>query len=261
MNKFHPSTQSKPASQLHLRSPLLIKISFCGVFVGGLVAIIVTRLIFNQHHAHWYEDTIPSISKTGALAPADTVFAVIMGATGLFILATWIYTFAFNKAQIEKLDRTGAYPLWNKIVLALGLSEGVSVSLMAIISLEVHDNLHIFLSICVFTFGALAFLAESFALGRWRYRIKEPTAPLPKSFHLRQLTAVTVSILGLSFLYLFLERESGPIVDFYTTQIIYIANEHLLAILQFSYALLLLPEVLAHFSTEMTPTPIRCHDD
>ncbi|MDA8637741.1 Frag1/DRAM/Sfk1 family protein [Rhodospirillales bacterium] len=223
----------------------VINISFFGVFVLGMLAIVVSRLVFNVDHSDWYIDTIPSISKTAAFEPSGTYFSILMGGSGLCIIIVWSYTYLFNWEKLSELPTDGKrFSKWNKLTLFLGIGEGVSVALMATVSLETHNDAHIAFSIGTFLFGSLAFLSESFLLGRWRYISKEKRH---YSFRIRQINAISIALISLFFLYLFLERTNGPIVDFYTTQIIYIASEHVIATCSFAYAPLLFLEVRKHF--------------
>jgi hypothetical protein len=45
------------------------------------------------------------------------------------------------------------------------------------------------------------------------------------------------------FLYLYLQKDTAPFIDRYTTQIIYVLSEHLIAVLGFSYSPLAFLEI------------------
>ncbi len=234
------------------KTPFHRAIIYWGVFLGGIFSIIVTRLTFNQYHSDWYDRTIPTISKAGALPPADIVFALTMGPVGLLIIFFWIEVYYYNKQRVSELPNPKLYPLWNKIMLFWGLAQGLSVSLMAIISLEMHNDLHIMLSISVFLCGAFVIIFESCFLSGWR---RHNGQPFDKMTKIRRITAVFVSCMGLFFLYLFLEKGNSPFIDRYTTQVIYIINEHILAIWSFSYPTLLFSEINSFYKKKkLNPT-------
>jgi hypothetical protein len=132
----------------------------------------------------------------------------------------------------------------------VGLFDGTSIFLMATISLETNNDFHILLSKFVFISGSLAFLVETFFLGAWRKYIYKSWTEYPLSFKFRKISSAIIPIVGLTFLYLFIEKDNGPIVNPYVTQIFYILNEHVLATMHFSYALFWLPEMLRHFHPE-----------
>ena len=96
----------------------------------------------------------------------------------------------------------------NRLTVFLGLCQGMSVILMATIDMEMQEFLHILFSITTFVFGALAYLADVFGASRWRVGVAETV-----SYRLRRVLALSVTPIGLFFLYLFLEKANGPIVD------------------------------------------------
>lgn len=116
MTRTLSSSKHPTLFELLLGTRLALTTTFYGVFFGGMSAIIITRLVFNQYHSDWYKDTIPSISKTGALAHSDIVFAILMGGTGLIIYAMWTYIYFFNKEMIAKTNAPRKFVYWNIFV-------------------------------------------------------------------------------------------------------------------------------------------------
>ncbi|WP_028880453.1 hypothetical protein [Terasakiella pusilla] len=218
----------------------LIDVSYIGVFVFGMLSILVARLVFNLDHSDWYERTVPTISKTAAFEPASSYFSVIMGLSGICILVCWTYTYFFNHFCLKSLGKPAVpFYKWNYLTFFLGLGQGMSVIMMSAISLETNEYLHILFSIGTFTFGALSFVSESYFLGPWRKLCQQRPHV---SYKIRRICALVVSALSLMLLYFFIFRKSGHFADFYTTQIFYVMCEHLLATLSFSYSLMLLWE-------------------
>ena len=205
------------------------RLAFIWVFVGGLLTIAVCRAIFFVHHPEWFVDTVPTASKTAALAPSAIVFTFGMDTVGLCILAVWIFHGAVNQAEIRARGRGSEAA--NRLTVFLGLCQGISVILMATIDMEMQEFLHILFSITTFVFGALAYLADVFGASLWRVGVAETV-----SYRLRRMLAVSVTPIGLFFLYLFLEKANGPIVDPDVTQVVYVSTEHVLAFLSFAYA-------------------------
>ena len=75
---------------------------FVGVFVFGLLAVIVARIIHSLEYPDAYQTTIPSISGTARHGLASIVFTFFMGASGaLIIYATYVWHL-FNVSCIKK---------------------------------------------------------------------------------------------------------------------------------------------------------------
>ena len=108
------------------------------------------------------------------------------------------------------------------------------------VSLETSNLGHIIFSASAFTSLGVAFLFDSFVLGNWRNYKSDKTH---MSFHVRRILAIVFALNAVFFLYLYLQKDTAPFVDRYTTQIVYVLSEHLIAVLGFSYSPLALLEI------------------
>jgi hypothetical protein len=214
---------------------------FVGVFVFGLSAVILARVIHSLEHPDAYQTTIPSISGTARQGLASIVFASFMGASGVLIIYSTYVWHLFNVSCIRQTGHlTKKFITLSRCVLLIGTIAGLSVILMATVSLETSNLGHIIFSASTFTSLGVAFLFDSFVLGNWRnYKSHETHM----SFRVRRITSILFALNAMFFLYLYLQKDTAPFIDRYTTQIIYVLSEHLIAVLGFSYSPLAFLEI------------------
>ena len=105
-----------------------------------------------------YQTTIPSISGTARHGLASTVFTLFMGASGaLIIYATYVWHL-FNVSCIRQTGHlTKKFITLSRCVLLIGTIVGLSVILMATVSLETSNLGHIIFSASTFTTLGLRF--------------------------------------------------------------------------------------------------------
>jgi len=239
---------SRFCAGLYLRTPFGVLMAMTvWILMGAVIIIAITRYIFSQHHPKWFINDQPSISKTAAFAPSDTFFTAGMNSIAICVFIAWAIGHGYNALKIEKVckeanfDRTFAI-IFNNVSLLLGLIQGITLSLAATVNLEISDYYHIVFSIAAFGSGALVFVSDSFGTSRWR-KYSQSAIELGFYFKIRRVISVAVTTGSLWYLYLWLNKNSGFIVDEYVTQVVYVTTEHILVTFSFLYAPLYLFEI------------------
>ena len=125
---------------------------FVGVFVFGLSAVILARVIHSLEHPDAYQTAIPSISGTARQGLASIVFASFMGASGVLIIYSAYVWHLFNVSCIRQTGHlTKKFITLSRCVLLIGTIAGLSVFSMATVSLETSNLGHIIFSASTFT--------------------------------------------------------------------------------------------------------------
>ena len=135
------------------------------VFFMGVPLIISTRIIFYIYHPEYFINRLPSISKTAAYTPGSYLFYPGMTFVSLCILVTWTYIYQLNKDRISHFSTDDnnhlLLHLTNSLATILGVSAGIFLGFLSIISLETDDPLHILLSILFFSCLILSFIFDT----------------------------------------------------------------------------------------------------
>ena len=229
--------------RLSLALPLVLLIS--------MPAVLATRLILNATYPDRFDHTIPSISKTAAYAPGSYVFAIGMSAVAICIVISW---WVFRRVGSERIlhfaPRSYQYRLLglNSAGSVLGMIAGLMLGLLAIISLEVHNDLHMILSALYFPFQILAFVVDSLCYVLLRRSVgRKVSRELNLAVMTRLCLCLAIMISAGLFLYMFMNKSGGLFGSRHLAQQVYIISEHAVAWLSLGYPAALYPDVLRHF--------------
>ena len=221
------------------------------VFLIGAPVIVATRLILYSTYPGRFDHMIPSISKTAAYAPGNYVFAVGMSAVAVCIFIAWSIC---RRIGNERILHLAPQAYQNRLLglngagSVLGMIAGLMLALLALISLEGENSLHMVLSALFFSFQVLAFAVDTFCyqlLRRYAGRKADRELKLAATTRLWMCLAVVTS--ANLFLYMFMNKSDGLFDSRHLAQQVYIFSEHALSFLSLAYPGALFPDVLRYF--------------
>ena len=223
-----------------------------GIFIVGVSIIFLTRYVFHVFHPSYFDGRVPSISKSAAYAPGSYLFCLGMIIVCVLIFITVahvrnIYHTRINRLTLNENERHHLLKLCNTGCF-IGQSAGVFLALLAIISLEVNDPIHIILSFLFFASQNLAFVYDFFCtqkLNRYARAESGNTATLPGKG--RAILFVIITCLSLFYLFMFLTKDSDIYSDNYFAHQIFAITEYTWATLAFLYPALYYPEIKKMF--------------
>ncbi len=220
------------------------------VFLIGVPVILATRTILNSTYPGRFDHMIPSISKTAAYAPGNYVFAVGMSAVAVCIFIAWSIC---RRIGNERILHLAPQAYQNRLLgmngagSVLGMIAALMLALLALISLEVDDALHMFLSALFFSFQVLAFAVDTLCYVVFRrYVGRRGDRELKLAATTRLWMCLAVAISGSLFLYMFMNKSDGLFDSRYLAQQVYIFSEHALSFLFLAYPAALFPDVLRY---------------
>ncbi len=202
------------------------------IFVGGVGTVLLTMLTFYRHFPHEFQGTFPTISNAASYDPTELMFAFGMGSVGLCIAIAWPIYGAYNRRNIA-LSPAPQLHWFNRLGVLLGLTQGISVFLMAYFSMRISLDAHMAASYGTFIAGSFAFQVDAFGTARWREARGLPPGRLRR---LRARLALAVAGLGCFFLYMFITKDSNPFGNHHVTRLVYGASELLFSTASFAYA-------------------------
>lgn len=223
------------------------------VFLIGAPLIILTRVIFHIYHPEYFVNRLPSISKTAAFAPGSYLFSLGMILVSLCILISWTYIYQLNRDRIRQLSfNNNSYVLLhlkNVTASILGISAGIFLGLLSVISLDIDDPLHISLSILFFNCQILSFIFDTLcALAIIKIASLHNIEIENLTLSGKPYVCVTITLASIFFLFMYLAKDSTIFTDKYFAQKLYITAEYSTSLLAFSYSALYYPEINAHFN-------------
>lgn len=211
------------------------------ILFGGLGSMVLSLVLFRFHHPRKWAESVPTVSEASSYAPSEALFALLMGSVGVAIALGWLFYFAYNRRAIGPQAPAGQY-IAIGVTLGLGLTQAVSVFLLAVFSLRTGHDIHMAASYGAFIAGALAFLFDSFVAGRWR----DTRSPWLRRWRLRRARlALAVVAASLLFLYMFITKNRDPFGNMLVTRIVYVTSELTMATLSFLYAPICAAEMIA----------------
>lgn len=230
-------------------APLLV------CFIGGPL-IICTRIIFYIYHPQYFINRLPSISKTAAYAPGSYLFSFGMILVSLCILISWTYIYQLNRDRIRQLScNNNGYVLLhlkNATASVLGISAGIFLGLLSVISLELDDPLHILLSILFFNCQILSFIFDTLcALAIIKIASLHNIEIENLTLNGKPYVCVTITLAATFFLFMYLTKDSTIFNDRYFSQQLYIMAEYTTSLLAFAYSALYFPEINNHFNKDV----------
>lgn len=236
---------------LRLADPYRLSLASLLVFLVGVPTIFLTRFVFHETRPEYFARSIPTISKSSAFAPASHVFLAGMLVVATCIVISWWLVYRLSRERARALSAgLPQQRLHDGLALTaatLGSLAGICLALLAIVTLETHDPLHIVLSYVFFITQLSAFVADTVGallLNRALRRRNDD-----ERYHLggKPLVCLAAVLLGLLYLFLFLSRDNVLYLDGMTAQGLYVINEYVLATFCFAYAALYFPELRRHF--------------
>lgn len=202
----------------------------------GMPTIVLTRLLAWWHQPQLFATTLPSVSKTAALAPGSWVFATgMLLVAGCSILA-WPIFRMLNRRAIRSLAPAAAAPSierLNSAAALAGVTAGCALGALAVITLEVYDALHMLLSQLFFSALVLALLCDALVAQRL------PAAPAWMRARLAVCGAVV--LFAVVFLFMYVTKDSGLIAERMLVRWLYVGAENLLCLALGAYPLIYLP--------------------
>lgn len=219
-----------------------------GIFFVGVVIIFLTRYIFYIYHPSNFEGRVPSISKSAAYAPGSYLFCVGMIIVCILIFITVahvsnIYHTRINSLMLAEKERRHLQKLCNS-GCNIARSAGVFLALLAVISLEVNDPVHIILSFLFFASQNLAFIFDFFCTQKLNHYIRAQdgsSAMLPGRG--RAILFVVITCLSLFYLFMFLTKDSDIYSNNYLAHQVFAVTEYTWATLAFLYPAFYYPEI------------------
>lgn len=219
-----------------------------GIFVVGVMIIFLTRYIFYVYHPSYFDNRVPSISKSAAYAPGSYLFCIGMIVVCVLIFITVahvrnIYHTRINRLSLTEDERHHLLKQCNAGCF-IGQSAGVFLALLAIISLEVNDPVHIVLSFLFFASQNLAFIFDFLCTQKLNHYIRDQagsTIELPGRG--RAILFVIITCLSLFYLFMFLTKDSDIYSNNYLAHQVFAITEYTWATLAFLYPALYYPEI------------------
>lgn len=241
-----------------LLHPYHLSLGLVLVLPLGVATIFLSRFAFHLARPEYFERRLPTISKTGAFPPASYVFLSGVGMVSLCVFVTWVLVAWLHRDRLRELPRER--PHWRLCRLlsiaapTVGVVAGLSLGLLTVITLQVSDAGHIFLSIVFFVAQILAFQLDALCLillGRMREAEYGEAGRLATAG--RPAVAAITLTLGLFYLFMFVSKDLGIYHPRILAQGVYVLTEYILATFCFAYASLYYPEVRDHFRARRDP--------
>lgn len=225
------------------------------VFLLGVPTIFLTRFVFHATRPEYFADTIPTISKSAAFAPASDVFLIGILVVSTCIVMAWLLVFRMSRERLQALAgrarHARLYRTLSAAAAGFGILAGICLALLAIITLEVQDPVHIALSYAFFITQLSAYLADSWAAWLMNRMLAAEDAGPGLSLGGKPVVCLATILLGLFYLFLFLTREKGLYPNEMLVQGIYVMTEYVLSTLCFAYSALYFPELRRHFRASL----------
>jgi hypothetical protein len=234
------------------------------VFVMGVTALALSRVLFYIFHPSGFVGTLPSISETISVTPGSTAFQSLMCAIAPCIVIFWLTNFSQVRVQIGSLAASG-----RSTALATGLNIAACATgllaggmLAGLTAIKLHDghiahHWHILLSEGFYSSQVISFLFDAACAMARRDGSGNPAQA--RSLRLRLVIGPTATVTALMFLYLYVWREIVP--DPLLSQAIYVACEYTLATLCFAYPVAAYPELRAFYGGEVQSRALSAASD
>lgn len=194
----------------------------------GVPTILLTRLLAWLYQPGLFDGTLPTISKTAAFAPGSLLFTPGMTLVAGAIVLAWPVAHGVNARAIAQRPAAQARGLTmlNRAALAAGITAGIALGALSIVTLEVHDPAHVELSKLFFGAQILALLID----GSLSLR-------LDAGAQARKRLCLAVAASAFVFLLAFLVKDADALADSMVVRWIYVGSESLVCVLMLCYSL------------------------
>jgi hypothetical protein len=211
------------------------------VFYLGVPVVAVTWYVFYQTQPEYFDNSLPTISRSGSFAPASYVFSVGMVLVSLCTFVTWTTVWLAHRKWIAALVRDRAQLVManslNNGTVAVGLLAGFSLGAMGVVSLETHNATHVFFSYVFFAYQVFTFLLDTMLSLKLR-RLSLAAGGSTEVYDLngRHWVFLIVSAAATVFLIMFYAKDHGIFADRMVAQRIYVTSEYVVSFFSFYYA-------------------------
>jgi len=216
------------------------------ITISGISVILLTRYIAYIYHPEEFARSLPTISKTASLDIATQLFASTIPIIAVCVLFAWYLGYLATQERITVLVEEKYAPrlhLLNRIALTLGVTSGISLALLAIVSLEDNNDWHIYFSYIFFISQTLSFAFDSSVLLQIRKHVGKDRAKHGFGLDVRPWLSIALIINALFFYFMYLYKEDPLLANFALTRPIYVGSEYLSVFIGLSYATAYLPEM------------------
>jgi len=206
---------------------------------GGITAILITRYVAYTYHPEVFAHSLPTISKTAALEYATEIFSSTIPIIATCVIIAWFLGFLATKERILTLTNgtnTSKLLHLNRIALSMGVTSGVFLAALAVVSLEDNNDMHIYYSYGFFISQVLSFGFDTYVLLKIRKLVGPDKQKHRLGFDLRPWLCVAYVANALIFYFLYTFKEDPLLVDFALTRPIYVGSEYSFVFIGITYA-------------------------
>jgi hypothetical protein len=214
----------------------------------GIPVVLLTRIAAWVFRPELFVGTLPSISKTAAFAPGTWIFTSGMSVVALCVVLAWPIGHMLNQRDLARfrgqMRSRGGLEWMNLAGTLLGICAGLALGALAIITLEIHDPVHVALSKIFFATKVVAIglnATVGWRIGRYAIGAALPLAEV--EWRGRLWMSMIIATLAVCFLVLFVTKDYALGTPEMVVRWMYVGTENLLCFLLLSYSLTYLPTV------------------